>query len=47
MSILAKSLNTFSLKLTNQLTASTNENFFVSPFSIFTALAMCYFGAKK
>ena len=47
MSILAKSLNTFSLKLTNQLTASTNENFFVSPFSILTALAMCYFGAKN
>ena len=46
MSNLAKSLNTFSLKLTNQLTASTNENFFVSPFSILTALAMCYFGAK-
>ena len=44
---LSQSLNTFSLQLSNQLSANSNENFFVSPFSILTALAMCYFGAKE
>ena len=44
---LALSLNSFSLELTNQLSAASTDNFFVSPFSIMTALAMCYLGAKN
>lgn len=39
-------LNHFTVKLFNQLSASKDENFFISPYSISTALAMCYSGAK-
>ncbi|RNA27829.1 squamous cell carcinoma antigen 2 [Brachionus plicatilis] len=43
---LSDSLNSFTHKLFNQLNAGKDDNFFISPFSISTALAMCYAGAK-
>lgn len=43
---LSYSLNQFSLKLFTQLSAGKAENFFVSPFSISTALSMCFAGAE-
>ena len=39
-------LNTFSLKLYNKMSAGKDANFFISPFSISSALAMCHAGAK-
>jgi len=40
-------LNSFAHKLYNKLAAKKHENFFISPFSISTALSMCYAGAKN
>lgn len=39
------SLNTFCFKLFANLSSGTDDNFFISPFSISTALTMAYFGA--
>jgi serpin B len=41
------SLNRFALKLFNKMSAGKNENFFISPFSISTAMAMCLAGARN
>ncbi len=43
---LVSSLNTFSFKLFSQLSVGKNENFFISPFSIMTALSMVLTGAR-
>ena len=40
-------LNGFTFKLFEKLSAGKNENFFVSPFSIVTALSMALTGAKS
>lgn len=42
---MSDSLNGFAIKLFNKL--SKNENFFISPYSISTALTMCLQGAKS
>ncbi|CAF0747772.1 unnamed protein product [Brachionus calyciflorus] len=44
---LSDSLNNFALRLFENIGFGKNENFFVSPFSIATALAMCLIGAKN
>lgn len=44
---ISKTLNQFSYKLYNLLAKDKNENFFISPYSISTALSMCYFGAQN
>ncbi|RNA44444.1 serpin peptidase clade B (ovalbumin) member 6, partial [Brachionus plicatilis] len=43
---LSNSLNSFTHKLFIQINAGKDDNFFISPFSISTALVMCYAGAK-
>jgi serpin B len=40
-------LNQFALKLYSQMSAGKAENFFISPFSISTAMAMCLAGARN
>jgi serpin B len=40
------SLNQFALKLFNKLSAGKDANFFISPFSISTAMSMCLAGAR-
>lgn len=40
-------LSKFALNLYKNLSNGQNENLFVSPFSIASALAMCYIGAKE
>lgn len=40
------SLNSFCFKLFSSLSAGNDENFFISPFSISTALTMTYAGAR-
>lgn len=42
----SESLNEFTFKLFNKISAGKNENFFISPYSISTALTMCLTGAK-
>lgn len=43
---LAKKLNEFSFKLFESLSKSKDDNFFISPLSISTALTMCFAGAN-
>ncbi|CAF0726935.1 unnamed protein product [Brachionus calyciflorus] len=43
---LSSALNSFTHRLYNKVNAGKNENVFISPFSISTALAMCHAGAK-
>jgi serpin B len=40
-------LNTFSFKLFSDLCVGRDENFFISPFSIFTSLLMIFDGARN
>lgn len=40
-------LNQFAHKLYTKLASQKHENFFISPFSISTALSMCYAGARN
>lgn len=44
---LGSSLNSFSHRLFQTIGSGKNENFFISPFSISTALCMCLTGAKN
>jgi len=47
VALLSKSNLQFTFKLHKELTEGNNNNIFFSPFSITTALAMTYLGAKE
>jgi serpin B len=40
-------VNTFTMNIFKEIIENTDENIFLSPYSVFTALAMTYEGAKK
>jgi serpin B len=44
---LSESLNGFAKKLFDSISASKDENFFISPFSIMTAMTMCFTGSRS
>jgi len=44
---LSGSLNSFTFKLYNEMAKGKQENFFISPFSISSALSMCLVGARN